>query len=144
MKERTSFGLRIDRNRVPGLPTRKAHEDALTVFVDECAKVFDEAEVRRILSLVTVEWWDRIATQPSTGELNTVVVDGNRVYSGLAVGRMCKVAWRGRLWRSAFCHELLHIVGAEILGVPDLLHCDDTLWKILEPTINRRLSSAQL
>jgi hypothetical protein len=110
----------------------------------EIDKKFDEVKVRQALSSVTVEWWDKIAPRPSTGEINTVVVDNNMVYSGLTVGTLCKVAWRGKLWRSAFCHELLHIIGRALLGSDDPMHVNNLLWKELEPATNLRLSAEQL
>jgi hypothetical protein len=143
-KTKTSFGLKINDNKVPGLPTKETYERALVLFVEECAKKFDEVKVRQALSSVTVEWWDKIAPRPSTGEINTVVVDNNMVYSGLTVGTLCKVAWRGKLWRSAFCHELLHIIGRALLGSDDPMHVNNLLWKELEPATNLRLSAEQL
>lgn len=143
-KTKTSFGLKIDSNKVPGLPTAGVYERALALLVEECAKKLDEAAVRRALSTVTVEWWDKIAPRPSTGELNTVVVSDDAVYSGLTVGSTCKVAWRGKLYRSAFCHEILHVVGASVLGDADPNHQSAILWKEFEPAANMRLVAEQL
>lgn len=134
----------MDANKVPGLPAPATYERALTILVEECAKKFDLPVVAKAVSSVTVEWWDRIAPRPSTGELNTVVVDGDAVYSGLTVGTTCKVAWRGKLSRSAFCHEILHVVGAAALGDADPNHGNALLWKELEPAANARLAAEQL
>lgn len=144
-KIKTSFGLRIDANNVPGLPTKEAHEHALTIFVEGCSRHFDEAVVREAVSGITVEWWDKIAPRPSTGELNTVVAPkGGGLYSGLTIGSLCMIAWRGRLWRSAFCHELLHVVDFTATGVSDPYHANAVLWSELEPELNRRLLERDL
>lgn len=143
-KTKTSFGLKIDSNKVPGLPTKEAHEHALALLVEECAKKFDAAKVRAAIATITVEWWDKIAPRPTTGEVNTVVVDGTAIYSGLTVGTVCKVAWRGKLFRSAFCHEILHVVGRALLGDDDPNHQNALLWQELEPAANARLAAEQL
>lgn len=143
-KTKTSFGLKINYNKVPGIPGRETHERVLTLLVEECAKKYDEATVRKALSSVTVEWWNVIAPRPSTGELNTVVVYNDSIYSGLTIGTLCKVAWRGKFWRSAFCHELLHVIGYALFGVDDPDHLDDRLWKELDTSANLRLSGEQL
>jgi hypothetical protein len=141
---KTSFGLKVNTNKVPGLPTIAIYECALSLLVEECAKRFDVNAVKRAVSSITVEWWDKIAPRPSTGELDTVVVDDDNVYSGLTVGTICKVAWRGKLSRSAFCHEILHVVGAVVLGDLDPYHKNGLLWNELEPAINGRLALKQL
>jgi hypothetical protein len=143
-KTKTSLGLKIDYNKVPGLPSKEAHERALTLFIEECAKKFDEAKVRQALSSIIIEWWDKVAPRPSTGELNTVVVDNGAVYSGLTIGTLCKVAWRGKMSRSALCHELLHVVGRALLGIDDPYHENPLLWITLESAANNRLASEQL
>jgi len=138
-KTKTAFGVSIAANKVPGLPQQAAHDRALAVLVEECARHMDEAAVKKSLDGVTVEWWDRIAPRPSTGELNTVVVHEDQVYSGLTIGRTCKVAWRGKIHRSAFCHELLHVVAGAVLGDPDPTHSNDLLWKIIDKAARGRL-----
>ena len=143
-KTKTSFGLKINYNKIPGLPSQELHERALTLFIEECAKKFDEIKVRKAVASITVEWWDKIAPRPSTGELNTVVVDNGVLYSGLTIGTLCKVAWRGKFWRSAFCHELLHVVGYVVLGVDDPNHQNSLLWSDLDDVINNRLLAEQL
>ena len=144
-KTETSFGLKIDFRKLPGLPSKDTHERALTMFVEECAKKFDETKVRQALSAITVEWWNDIAPSPSTGALSTVVVNNGAVYSGLTIGtKLCKVAWRGKLWRSAFFHELLHVVATVILGTDDPNHQNTLVWKDLEPAANARLVAEQL
>ena len=141
-KVKTSFGLKIIENGVPALPNVKIYERALTIFIEECVKRFDEIAVRHALSKAVVEWWDKIAPSINTGELNTVVVDDGQVYSGLAIGNFCKVAWRGRLHRSAFCHELLHVVGLQLFGI-DPFHQNGLLWS-LERSINALLEKERL
>lgn len=143
-KTRTSYGLKINSNGVPGLPTKEAHEHALALFIEECSKTFDGEKVREAVAPIILEWWDKIAPRPSTGELNTVVVVDGAVYSGLTRGVTCMVAWRGKLSRSAFVHELLHVVGWKVLGHSDPDHLDAVLWHYLEPAINGRLLSHAL
>jgi hypothetical protein len=139
-KTKTSYGLKIYNNNVPGLPTKEAHEHGIALFIEECSKKFDSAKVRSAVASISLEWWDRIAPRPSTGELNTVVVDNGSVYSGLTVGTTCKVAWRGKLSRSAFAHEMLHVVGNAVTGLGDPDHKDPVLWTELEPAITGRLT----
>lgn len=140
----TVFGLKVDGNGVPGLPTKEAHEQAVSLFVDECAKVFDRGVVCDALRHVVVEWWDKVSPRPSTGILDTVVVDCGCVYSGVTSGNLCKVAWRGRISRSAFCHELLHIVGRACLGGDDSWHSNTLLWAEIEMSANRSLEVSGL
>lgn len=142
--KKTLFGLKVDFNKVPGLPSLDVHEKALSLFVEECSKRFDKQLVHEALSHITIEWWNAIAPRPSTGELNTVVVYEDNVYSGLTIGNMCKVAWRGTIARSAFCHEILHIVSDFVFGTRDPYHLNDILWKDLEFNINNCLAKKKL
>jgi hypothetical protein len=128
---------------VPGLPNLTDHEHALLLLFNECSKRFDYQKVIKALDGVTIEWWDKIAPRPSTGELNTVVVYNDKLYDGVTIGKICKVAWRGRFHRSAFCHEFVHIIGKKVLGDIDLFHFNKELWKI-EDVVNDRLKEAGL
>jgi len=145
-KTKTSFGLKIDWNKVPGLPSKEMHERALTLLVTKCVEQgLQEKVVTSALSRVTVQWWNVMAPSPSTGILNTVVVGPNGVlYSGLTTGNHCDVAWRGSLARSAFIHELLHRIGLTtgIGGDPD--HLSKLLWIEIEPSVNQCLSVEHL
>lgn len=140
---KTSTGLKINENGVPGLPGVEKYERALAIFTEECAKHFSEVEVQKAISSITIEWWDKVAPSPSTGLLNTVVVFEKAVYSGLTVGSTCKVAWRGKLFRSAFAHELLHIVGLNLLNDGDAAHTNSLLWTT-ESVINTLLEQEDL
>jgi hypothetical protein len=143
-KPKTSQGVKIDRRKIPGLPSDEDHSKALDIFITECVKHFDYSKVQDIVKLVTIEWWNDIAPSPSTGKLNTVVVHNGQVYSGLTVSTtLCKVAWRGKIHRSAFVHEFLHIVNWSILGDSDPNHTNDVL-RSLEVAINAKLSEINL
>jgi len=143
-KPKTSQGLKIDRRKIPGLPSDDDHSNALKIFVDECKKQFDENKVRDTVKVVTIEWWNNIAPRPSTGELNTVVVHNDQIYSGITISTtLCKVAWRGRIFRSAFVHELLHIISWAILNDPNSEHSNQSLQD-LEISINKKLSEENL
>lgn len=137
-KTKTDNGLKLSANKVPALPDKATHDRALTVLTTECSRLggMDAAAVRKAFNGVTVEWWDRIAPRPSTGELNTVVVHDGMIYSGLTLGSICKVAWRGKIYRSAFCHELLHVIARAVLGDPDASHSNDLLWQTIEGGVN--------
>lgn len=143
-KTKTESGAKISANKVPGLPIQADYDRALAVLVEECAKHMDKSAVQKALNGITIEWWDKIAPRPSTGELNTVVVHDSQVYSGLTVGSMCKVAWRGKIYRSAFCHELLHIIGGKVLGDPDPSHSNDLLWKNINVQANAHLKEENI
>lgn len=143
--KKTQAGLRIDRNKVPGLPPSAVHDQAVSVLVDTCAEQgLNEDNVRKALRGVTIQWWDYIAPRPSTGELNTVVVHDGQVYSGLTIGSKCLVAWRGRIYRSAFCHELLHIIGREVLGNADPEHSLSLLWEEIMGAVRKRLQEMDI
>ena len=142
-KTTVSVGTKIDRRKISGLPTDEVHTKALTIFIDECSKIFDRSKVETSVKSITVEWWNDVAPSPSTGVLNTVVVDNGQVYSGLTVGTLCKVAWRGKLFRSAFAHEMLHIIGRNLLNNEDAGHQEKSLWD-LEATICKILSDNNL
>lgn len=145
-KTKTNSGLKISTNKVPGLPDKTAHDRAVDVLVLECARLggMDAAVVKKALKGVTIEWWDRIAPRPSTGELNTVVVYDGMVYSGLTIGRICKVAWRGKIYRSAFCHELLHIISGKVLGDSDAAHANDLLWQSIAGSVKGLLQEEDI
>jgi hypothetical protein len=143
-KTTTQAGVKVDANKVPGLPAQTAYDRALAILLEECVKHFGADPSKKALDGVTIEWWDRIAPSPSTGGLNTVVVDNNQIYSGLTVGRTCKVAWRGKIYRSAFCHELLHVVSEAILGDPDAEHANDLLWKVIDRDARARLTTEDI
>lgn len=145
-KTKTSSGLKINANKVPGLPDKATHERAIEVLVLECSRLggMDADAVKKALSSVTIEWWDRIAPRPSTGELNTVVVHDDMVYSGLTLGSTCKVAWRGKIYRSAFCHELLHIIAGAVLGDSDAAHANDLLWHTIAGSVRNLLQKEDI
>jgi hypothetical protein len=142
-KSETSQGCRIDRRGISGLPSDDDHSKALDVFIEECKKQFDETKVRDTIKLITIEWWDDVAPSPTTGQLNTVVVYNGQVYNGLTIGNLCKVAWRGKISRSAFVHEILHVIGVNILGGSNINHMNPVL-RILETTINKKLIDQNL
>jgi hypothetical protein len=130
-KTKTSYGCKIDRRKIPGLPSDLNHESALGVFISACSGVFYESKVREVIRDFTIEWWNDIAPSPSTGLLNTVVVWNGQVFSGLSLpGNVCRVAWRGKIHRSAFSHELVHMVAERILGDGDADHKNPDLWAI--------------
>jgi len=135
-KSKTSYGCLIDRRKIPGLPSDLNHETALGIFVSSCSGVFEEAKVREALKGATIEWWNDIAPSPSTGQLNTVVVWNGQLFSGLNVGSVCKVAWRGKMWRSALYHELVHLVAERIGGNGDADHKNPALWAIETAAVN--------
>jgi len=137
-------GCTLDKRKIAGLPTDQNHNAALDIFIDECKnKLMSENLLLAVLKKITIEWWNDIAPSPSTGVLNTVVTYGDQVYSGLTTDHLCRVAWRGKLYRSAFVHELLHVIGGDILGDPDPNHQNQTL-KDLEGSINSRLAQVDL
>lgn len=142
-KKKTSQGVKIDRRKIAGLPSDNNHEQAISVIIDGCSKHFDKQKVEETIKNITIEWWSDIAPSPSTGILNTVVTDSGSIYSGLTVGNTCKVAWRGKIFRSAFVHEILHVVGRNILNDEDPYHKNSDLWKI-EQEINTTLITIDL
>ena len=142
-KKKTEQGTKIDRRKIPGLPSDADHTKAINTFVEECAKIFDRQKVEAAVKTITIEWWNNIAPSPSTGVLNTVVVDNDQLYSGLTVGTICKVAWRGKLFRSAFAHEMLHVIGQNILNDGDANHQNQNLWNI-ESSVNKIFSEINL
>lgn len=145
-KTKTASGVKISANKVPGLPSKAEYDRAVSVLVETCVThgSMERKAVERALNGATVEWWDRIAPRPSTGELNTVVVHDDMVYSGLTMGSTCKVAWRGKIYRSAFCHELLHVIAREVLGDPDAAHANDLLWQTIMDSVRAMLAAEDI
>lgn len=142
-KKKTTQGVKIDRRKIPGLPSDDDHSKAINIVIDECTKVFDKQKVEESIKKITIEWWNDIAPSPSTGILNTVVVYNDQIFSGLNIGNLCKVAWRGKMFRSAFAHEILHVIGQDILNDPDGDHNNQQLID-LERSINVALTSVNL
>lgn len=142
-KIKTLYGCKIDRRKIPGLPSDQVHEKALKIFIDEFAERFKLEDVEATISKITVEWWNDVAPSPSTGVLNTVVVDNGQVYSGLTVDPVCKVAWRGKISRSAFAHELAHIIGGKLLNDWDINHNNPLLWDTVNK-INKNLEEEDI
>ena len=144
-KKKLNYGIKLDKNKVPNLPNDSKLNFALDIFYEEVSNEYDEDNVKSALNKVVIEWWDYIAPSPTTGELNTVVIDEDQAYSGLTKGKKCKIAWRGKLWRSAFAHELLHVICIALVqsdGDPN--HTNDRLWKVLEGNINKKLKEEDL
>ena len=135
----TLFGLKIYENKVPGLPDLETYNYILKLFVEDCSKKFNEKNICKAISKIKLEWWDKIAPKYSTGELDTVVVYDKKIYSGLTIGNECKVAWRGKIYRSAFFHEILHVIYKELFGVIDPFHLNIPFWKEFEYNINNKL-----
>ena len=142
-KKKTEQGTKIDRRKIPGLPSEAVHSRALAIIVGEFSKTLDLIQVQNVVQNATIEWWAHVAPRPSTGELNTVVVDHGQIYSGLVVGSTCKVAWRGKLWRSAFAHEFGHVVGYKLLAGADADHNNNQIWDVVK-VINSRLKDADI
>lgn len=144
-KKKLNYGVRLNKRKVPNLPSDMDFNRALNIFVDEVSKEYDEDNVKKALNKAVIEWWDYVAPSPSTGNLSTVVIDEDKAYSGLTKGKTCKVAWRGKLWRSAFAHELLHIICIALVQTDgDPNHSNDRLWKVLEVRINKKLQEEAL
>lgn len=137
-KIKTSQGCKIDRRKIPGLPTDTVHDQALKILVDKFAEKLKLEDIKDAISKVTVEWWNDIAPSPSTGVLNTVVTNNGQIYSGLTVGLICKVAWRGKIYRSAFAHEFAHVIGGKLLDDWDPNHNISLLWNTVK-VINEEL-----
>jgi hypothetical protein len=144
-KIKLSCGCKIDKRKIFCLPSVSEYEQTIEVIIDECVKSLSATpdKIKQVLSNITIEWWNDIAPRPSTGELSTVVVDNDVVYSGLTIGNLCKVAWRGKLSRSAFAHEILHVIGRVILSDENANH-QNTLLLNLEISINQKLTDKNL
>lgn len=142
-KKKTTQGVKIDRRKIPGLPTDDEHSKVIDFIIEICSKSFDRQQVEESIKKITIEWWSDIAPSPSTGNLSTVVVYNDFIYNGLTIGNTCKVAWKGKIYRSAFVHEIMHVIGADILNDPNADHSNQQLLSI-EREINSKLSSENL
>lgn len=130
---------KIVSGNTPGAPMPSAVDKALGIFVMECNRIFKRPPAcKKALSGVTLEWSGVIAPSPSTGVLYTVVVYKGVLYSGVTVGLYIRVAWRGKISRSAFAHELGHVIGQVLLGDGDAGHTSTQL-KLLETETNKKL-----
>lgn len=127
----------------PGAPLPADVDKAIGIYVSVCAKRYTEAKCLAAIKPVVLEWSGVIAPSPSTGALNTVVVLNGTLYSGATVGISVRVAWRGKISRSALIHELGHVVGTYILGDPNGDHTNTEL-KALEDEANAEVAKAGL
>lgn len=142
-KKKTTQGVKIDRRKIPGLPTDEEHSKVIDFIIEICSKSFDRQQVEESVKKITIEWWSDISPSPSTGVLNTVVIYNDLIYNGLTIGNLCKVAWKGKIYRSAFVHEIMHVIGADILNDINADHTNQQLLSI-EREINSKLSSENL
>lgn len=126
--KKISYGCKIDHRKIPGLPSDGIHEKAIKIVVDKFSERIKLEDIETTIKKITIEWWNYIAPSPSTGGLNTVVSYNGKVYSGLVVGSICKVAWRGKIFRSALAHEIAHVIGGQILNDSDPNHINNFLW----------------
>lgn len=129
--ETTAYGLKIERNKIKGLPSLDDHNKALSIFIDECVnRGLKEKDVLDVLKKLTVQWWDYKYTN-SQGINMTVVKYYDGYYSGATVGNLSMVAWRGSIAASAFHHEIMHPVGRKLLNDEDPDHNNDFMWNIV-------------
>lgn len=133
------YGCMLDAHGVPGLPTIEEHNEALDAIVGEAGKLMPSDQVAAAIGRITIQWWDILRISPSTGHPTTVVVFDGQPYSGLTVGHLCMVAWRGEIHGSAFVHEIMHVVGGDVLGDWNADHSNETL-RGLEASINAGLA----
>lgn len=129
----TKYGIVILGNKTPGIPSIQRIDKALDIFVKHCKTLFPEEKCLLVLKNIKIEWWGVIAPSPSTGSLSTVVVYQGQIYSGLATlgDYKARVAWRGLIGRSAFAHEIIHLVGYFATGDPDGEHKKAEWWALV-------------
>lgn len=134
----SKFSVVFRGNNVPSVPGIDTLDKALSSFVEKCDESFGVGKCLSAVSGVTVVWWDKIAPRASTGELGTTVVYNGVAYSGLTTrDGTCRVAWRGKLFRSAFSHELMHVVSGRILGDWDEEHKIEKVWLVDREVSNK-------
>jgi hypothetical protein len=135
------YGIKQDKS-VPYVTTQTDIHKGVNIIVDGFAECF-EKRVDQYFDGVIFKFSDEIAPSPSTGILNTVVKYNNAVGSGFQIGKTMLVAWRGKLFRSAVAHELMHYLGRVIDSAPDPNHQIIKYWNCVK-RINGRLKEANL
>lgn len=141
-KDKLNFGIQVDRRKIPGLPSINDCNTAIELLLANFT-LANTTLIQNVFKNLTIEWWNDFAPSPSTGIINSVVVDNDMVYSGLTTGNICKVAWRGKIFRSAFIHEILHFIGVVVLGDGDAEHKNVKLWEI-ENIVNKLLTEKNI
>lgn len=137
-RDKLNYGIQVDRRKIPGLPSIDDCNIAIELLIGN----FTLSSIQNSLKNLTIEWWNDFAPSPSTGIINSVVVNNDMVYSGLTIGNICKVAWRGKIFRSAFIHEILHYIGL-VLGDGDPEHKNTKLWDV-ERIVNKLLAEKNI
>lgn len=140
----SKFNIVFRGNNVPSVPSVYHLEKALAEFITVCDKSFGVNKCYNALSGITIIWWDKIVPRPVTGELNTAVVYNGIAYSGLTTrDGVCRVAWRGKIFRSAFIHELMHVVAGKLIGDWDENHKIEKVWAV-EEEVNKVLAGLDI
>ena len=137
-KIKLSCGLKIDENKVKGLPSKEIYEVCLSLMHDEFDHVFDF----NTLSGWTLQWGDTLYKN-GDGYITLVVSPLGHLCNGSTGGHTCKVAWRGCLHKSAFVHELIHALLKEAGGDLDADHDKKNIWD-KEKKINDKLKNVKL
>jgi len=136
----SKYDFSVYNNNTPGVPQKEEILAALDKTMLSC-NIFVGKPCDAAINGYTLEWWGVVAVSPSTGVLTTVVIYGDKLYSGLTTfnDSTIRVAWRGRIHRSAFVHEIAHLVGIEAFSVEDREHTLDKLW-LWVSSVNKSLS----
>lgn len=123
------YGTTLLGNNTPNAPGLVDTEKALEIVQRHCAEVFTASDCKEAISKMTVEWWGVMAHTPSTGAVMTIVPDNGDIYAGLTTYDFkVRVAWRGKFYRSAFAHEIIHVVAIVATGDGDALHTNTEWW----------------
>lgn len=140
-------GIEINKTKVPYAldltRTRKHYDDMAEVIATKliaCNLNISKADFNGL----RIIWSDAVAPSPSTGELNTVVMPGDgRLYNGFIDNKIIYIAWRGRVYRTALVHELIHYFLKLHNGNPDAEHKHKTAWQC-EARVNEMLKRKNL
>lgn len=138
------YGAHLNTQNVPYAMSRTNLFDLMDTLVagfKECNLGWDPENG---FDGVKIEWSDKVCPEYSTGNLNTCVDIGDKqIYNGIQAGATMKVAWRGKVYRTALVHELVHYFGKLFDGRPDPSHRIPEYWKC-EQLVNMRLKERNL
>lgn len=138
-KIKLNCGLKIDNNKVKDLPTKEIYEAVMVVMCNELGLFFDLNN----LSDWVLQWGDSLYKDGNGYRTYVVSPIGNLCAGSTSGGHTCKVAWRGKIHKSAFIHELLHALSKETYKDLDASHSRKDVWEF-EKKINNKLKEMSI
>lgn len=140
---RLKYGLEIYKKPVQYALKRTNTDTLMDIIYMELSKCDLGLDYQAILPTLKVKFCDYVAPSYSTGELNTVCELSDSIVSGHAPGKTVFVAWRGKVHRTSFAHEIMHQLMANSGFGPDYNHESKPYWDCVN-AINKSLKEGDL